>query len=141
MEEQRFTDTAMCARIIAVVEKSIADAEPPRPFRDTVDGYERVYAPFEGTKTRLVAARIFGGGRTVWELEGRLLDQPDVDCTLNACDAEPGVAVWWPGNCDIPMAQYLAWWEGIVEIDESAKRRYEVTYKAGAFLPASGEAS
>lgn len=124
MTQQRFTDRAMYDRIVTVVEKAIADAVSPHPYRSTVEGRDLLECTFETTTGRLaIASRYDHVNGLAYSLEARSLENPTDPYTLSRLDAvdfpglvgaEPGTVRWRCPDDNISAEQFLSWWEGSV---------------------------
>lgn len=131
MIEERIDDPRMYDHIIAVVEKAIADAVPPRPFRAPIaGGIERVTCPWE-TKTGApaVAERSEYPDGFTYDLQVRNPDAPTDPYTMTQLQVSrrsPGEVYWFPGLNEVPKEQFLAWWEATVGLE--AWTRYKATY-------------
>jgi hypothetical protein len=147
INEGRFVDVDMHRRVVAVVEKAFADAGPSRIFHDKIESRARTYCAFtsEQQASAAIAARMTSdlfGIEHVLQVHA-LGDDIDAGATLTAADScntlgpgQPGTVIWWPpADDDRTVEQFLAWWEGVVDIDENAKQRYEATYEQDRRLP------
>lgn len=115
LEQQDITDPDMQGRVIAVVEKAIATADPRRVFTDTVEGQQRTYVPWTRKgNPDTIAARWTPLNRCIYTLENSTVGDVDAGRTLTAEVGDPTVT-WWPGREDVDACEFLAWWEALVE--------------------------
>lgn len=125
---RHFRDDDMHARIIAVVEKALATAGPARVFHDEVGGHSRTYCSFVrrhdpdmfGRRTSIYLGVAYE--LVLYAFDGEREDA-EARTNLAALVRDPelsgGPFVSWQWGSGSPdessAAEYLTWWENIVE--------------------------